>query len=68
MFAMFICVYMCFLHAAYMQMSANWCKCMLHCTSPTTFAPLYGANSISLALYLAPKTSVLTFVRLDPYT
>ena len=33
MFAMFICVYMCFLHAAYMQMSENWCKCILHCTS-----------------------------------
>ena len=33
MFSMFICVYICFLHAAYMQMSANWCKYMLRCTS-----------------------------------
>ena len=31
---MFICLCLCILHAAYMQMGANWCKCMLHCTSP----------------------------------
>ena len=34
MFAVCICLYLCILHAAYMQMGANWCKSMLHCTSP----------------------------------
>ena len=29
---MFICLYLCIFHAAYVKMSANWCKCMLHCT------------------------------------
>ena len=31
-------------------------------------APLHSASSVSLALDLAPKISVLTFVRSDPYT
>ena len=25
-------MFLCKLHAAYMQMSAIWCNCMLHCT------------------------------------
>ena len=29
MFSMFICLCLCILHAEYMQMGANWCKCML---------------------------------------
>ena len=33
MFSMFICLFLCILHAAYVQMGANWCKCMLCCTS-----------------------------------
>ena len=33
MFAMFIYLYLCIMCAAYVQMGANWCKCMLYCTS-----------------------------------
>ena len=33
---------------------------------PATLAPLYGTSSTSLALDLASKISVLTFVRSDP--
>ena len=33
MFSMFIYLCLCILYAAYVQMGANWCKCMLHCTS-----------------------------------
>ena len=33
MFSIFICLFLCILHAEYMQMGANWCKCMLCCTS-----------------------------------
>ena len=32
MFTMFICLCLCIICAAYVQMGANWCKCMLHCT------------------------------------
>ena len=32
-FAMFICLYLWIVDVAYVQMGANWCKCMLHCTS-----------------------------------
>ena len=34
---------------------------------PAMLAPLYGASSVSSALDLALKTSVLTFVRSDAY-
>ena len=30
---MFICLCLCILHAAYLQMGANWCKCKFCCTS-----------------------------------
>ena len=30
---MFICLYLCIVGVAYMQMGANWCKCMLCCIS-----------------------------------
>ena len=29
---MFVYLYLCIMYAVYVQMSANWCKCMLHCT------------------------------------
>ena len=33
MFFIFIYVFACFLNATYMQIGANECNCMLHCTS-----------------------------------
>ena len=33
MFAMFICLFLCIMCAAYVQMGANLCKCMLCYTS-----------------------------------
>ena len=33
MFSMIFCLLSCILYAAYMQMGANGCKFMLHCTS-----------------------------------
>ena len=33
MFAMFVCMHLCLLLATCVPMGANWCKCMLRCTS-----------------------------------
>ena len=44
MFAMFICVFLCNFHAAYMQMSAIWCKCMLCCTSSMDASIFYCSS------------------------
>ena len=35
MFAVLICLFACLVYAAYMQIHANLCKCMLCCTSTT---------------------------------
>ena len=34
---MFICLCLCIFYAAYVQIGANWCKCMLRCTSIATY-------------------------------
>ena len=46
MFSMFVCVHLCLLHAIYIQMSANWCKYMLRCTSMLPPMSRVALNSV----------------------
>ena len=46
MLAMFFCLFVYLLSAAYRQIGANECKCMLHCTSMLLQMRRVGLNSV----------------------
>ena len=50
MFTMFICLCLYILHTAYVQMGANWCKCMLCCTLIYTF--VHRPSYIYVCIYV----------------